>query len=196
MKKLGEIVTIRTGYPFRGAIDRVDDGNCPLVQMGDVRADAGVVPDVQTRVRLPDGAGKHELHYGDVLFIARGNRNEAATFCGAEDNTIATPHLFVLTPKESVSFGEYLTWYLNLPETQTKIRAMRMGSALPFVPMAALSQLDVPVPPVKVQESIIALQGLVLAEQVLLEEIGERRKTLVDAAALDAIKRSMTSQQS
>lgn len=190
MKKLGQICEIRTGYPFRGRIERVEDGNCPLVQMGDVRADAGVVPNVQTRVRLPDGAGKHELHYGDVLFIARGTRNESAAFCGSGDNTIATPHLFVLTPRESVSFGEYLAWYLNLPETQTRIRAMRMGSSVPFVPMAAFSRLEVPLPPVEVQNSIVALQELVLAEQCLLEEIGERRRDLVNGMMLEAVRRA------
>lgn len=192
MKKLGQIAKIRTGYPFRGSIDRVESGNCRLVQMGDVRADAGVVPDVQTRVLLPSGVGKHELHFGDVLFIARGNRNEAATFAGVEDNTVATPHLFVITPRESVEFGDYLTWFLNLPETQAKIHAMRMGSSVLFVPMAAFSQLEVPVPPVEVQNSIVALQELVLAEQYLLEEIGERRRELVNGMMREAVRRSAT----
>ena len=193
-ENLGTLAQIRTGYPFRGRIERVEDGNCPLVQMGDVQANVGVVADVQARVSLPDGAGKHELHYGDVLFVARGTRNVAATFAGTADNTIATPHLFVLTPRDSVEFGDYLTWYLNLPDTQAEIRAMRTGSAVQFIPMSRLAQLKIPVPSVAVQQSIVRLQEGILHEQCLLEQIGELRRVLIEGKMLEAVRRGQTNE--
>ncbi len=192
-ERLERLVEIRTGYPFRGRIHRAEDGNCPLVQMADVRADAGVVPDVQTRVALSGGPGKHELHYGDVLFISRGTRNDAATFAGVEDNTIATPHLFVLRPRGSVEFGDYLAWYLNLPDTQAQIRAMRMGSSVPFVPMSAFSKLEVPVPSVAVQQSIVRLQEGILLEQCLLEQISDLRRVLIEGLMVEAVRQNSQS---
>lgn len=105
-ERLGRMAEIRTGYPFRGRIDRVEEGNCRLVQMGDVRARAGDVADVSARVNLPEGPGKHVLHYGDVLFVGRGMRNEAATFVAEGDNVIAAPHLFVLRTQGRVAFPE------------------------------------------------------------------------------------------
>ena len=189
MKKLGEIAEIRTGYPFRGRIERVEEGNCLMVQMGDVRASAGEVADVQTRVVVPDGPGKHLLHYGDVLFTGRGVRNEAATFVGDGGNVVAAPHLFVLRPKGDLAFPDYLTWFLNLPETQEKIHTIRSGSAVPFVPMAMLAELEVPLPSMEMQNRIAGIQRLSLQEQNLLRQIRERRRVLIDALLMEAVRR-------
>jgi hypothetical protein len=195
MKKLGQICEIRTGYPFRGRIERVEAGNCRLVQMGDVRASAGDVADVQTRVALPEGPGKHVLHYGDVLFIGRGVRNEAATFVGDVSNVVAAPHLFVLRPKSDLAFPDYLAWFLNLPETQEKIHTLRSGSAVPFVPMSAFAALEVPLPSIEMQNHIAGIQKLSLQEQTLLGQIRERRRVLIDGLMLEAVRRGQTNQQ-
>lgn len=189
MKKLGEIAEIRTGYPFRGRIERAEDGNCLMVQMGDVQANAGEVADVQTRVALPQGPGKHVLHYGDVLFTGRGMRNEAATFVGATGDVIAAPHLFVLRTNGGVAFPDYLTWFLNLPETQEQIRAMRRGSAVPFVPMTTFAKLEVPLPSIEMQNHIAGIQRLSLQEQNLLGQIRERRRVLIEGLSMEAVRR-------
>lgn len=189
MKKLGEIAEIRTGYPFRGRIERADGGNCRLVQMGDVRASTGDVADVQARVVLPQGPGKHVLHYGDVLFTGRGMRNEAATFAGESGDVIAAPHLFVLRTQGRVAFPDYLTWFLNLPETQEQIRAMRRGSAVPFVPMTTFAKLEVPLPSIEMQNHIAGIQRLSLQEQNLLGQIRERRRVLIEGLSMEAVRR-------
>lgn len=189
-ERLGKLAAIRTGYPFRGRIDRVEHGNCRLVQMGDVRASAGDVTDVPARVNLPEGPGKHVLHYGDVLFVGRGMRNEAATFVAEGDNVIAAPHLFVLRTEGREAFPDYLTWWLNLPETQEKIRAMRRGSAVPFVPISNLAALEVPLPSIEMQNQIAGIQRLSLQEQSLLERIRERRRTLIDGLLLEVVRQT------
>ena len=96
MRKLGEIAEIRTGYPFRGKIERAERGGCRLVQMGDVRAELGEVGNRLGHVEAPANWEKHVLNYADVLFVGRGTRNEAATFVGRTGDVIAAPHLFVL----------------------------------------------------------------------------------------------------
>lgn len=188
MKQLGQLAQIRTGYPFRGRIDRFEHGNCLLVQMGDVRASTGEVSDVQTRV-IADDPAKHLLHYGDVMFTGRGMRNEAATFVGRGDNVIAAPHLFVMRTSVEVTLPDYLTWFLNLPETQEKIRTMRSGSALPFVPMSALARLEVPLPSMEIQKRIAGIQRLSLQEENLLGQIKERRRALIEGQLLSAVRR-------
>ena len=194
MKSLGELAEIRTGYPFRGRIDREEDGNCLLVQMGDVRAGVAEVTDVQARVSLPEGPGKHSLKFGDVLFIGRGTRNDAVTFACMAGNVIAAPHLFVLHPNVGFVVSGYLTWFLNLPETQEQIRAMRRGSAVPFVPMNAFARLAVPLPALEFQEKIAEIQRLSLEEQKLLSQIRDRRRALVDGSLLEIVGRMTTDQ--
>jgi hypothetical protein len=190
MKKLGQIATIRTGYPFRGSVDRVEVGNCRIVQMGDVRASAGVVADLQAFVKLPEGPGKHVLLPGDVLFVGRGVRNEAATFTGDGGNVVAAPHLFVLRPNTALVLPDYLTWFLNLTATQGKIHALRSGSAVPFVPLTMFAELELPVPPMARQRAVCELYRLGLREQKLLRQIGEQRQLLLDGLMMSAVGRT------
>jgi len=190
MKKLGQIATIRTGYPFRGSIDRVEIGNCRLVQMGDVRASAPVVADVQAYVELPEVSDKYILQSGDVLFVGRGVRNEAAMFTGDGGNVVAAPHLFVLRPNTALVLPDYLTWFLNLTATQEKIHSLRSGSAVPFVPLTMFAELEVPLPHLRRQGVVGELYRLRLREQELLRQIGEQRQRLLDATLLSAVERS------
>jgi hypothetical protein len=189
MMRLGELAEIRTGYPFRGRIERVEQGNCRMVQMGDVQGSTAEVSEVQAQVVLPDGAGKHLLRSGDVLFVARGVRNEAATYVADCGNMVAAPHLFVLRAAGRAVFPDYLTWFLNLPETRAKIQAMRSGSALPFVPMGVFARLEVPVPSIEMQKRIAEMWRLGRREQSLVEQLRERRRELVDGMMLEAARR-------
>ena len=141
--RLGELVEMRTGYPFRKRIPFVEKDGCRLVQMGDVSATKGLIWDSGlARVEAPGDWQKHVLHCGDLLFVARGVRNETATFGGEAADVIAAPHLFVMRCNGRSVSAEYLGWYLNLPETRELIKKVRGGSAVPFVPMAALAGLD------------------------------------------------------
>jgi hypothetical protein len=85
--------------------------------------------------------------------------------------------------------AEYLGWYLNLPETRELIKKVRGGSAVPFIPMAALAGLEVPVPSMEVQNTIVCIDRLKLREQELLEEIRARRRELVDGSMRQAVLR-------
>lgn len=194
MKQLGELAEIRTGYPFRGRIARVESGGCRLVQMGDVRATTSEVNIELAHVVAPPNWQKHVLQPGNVLFVGRGMRNDAATFVGETGNVIAAPHLFVLRARnEWIAFPDYLTWFLNLPETQERIRSIRSGSALPFVPMEAFARLEVPVPSIEIQKRVVGIKRLCQHEQHLLAQIRERRRTLMDGLMLEAVRRELSS---
>jgi hypothetical protein len=190
MKRLAELVEIRTGYPFRGRIERVESGGCRLVQMGDVQADTAEVGNDLAHVEAPPNWQKHILHCRDVLFVGRGLRNDAATFVGKAGDVIAAPHLFVLRARRGyLACPDYLTWFLNLPETQERIRSFRAGSAVPFVPMEAFVRLEVPLPRIAMQNHVADIQRLCLQEQHLLERIRERRRFLIDGLMREAVRR-------
>jgi len=189
MKRLGELAEIRAGYPFRGRIERVESGSCRLVQMGDVRADTAEVGNDLPHVAAPPNWQKHVLHDADVLFVGRGLRNDAAMFVGKAGDVIAAPHLFVLRAKGSFAWPDYLTWFLNLPETQERIRSVRSGSSVPFVPMEAFARLEVPLPSMEMQKHIAGIQRLCLQEQRLLDQIRVRRRVLIDGLMRQAVRR-------
>lgn len=184
VKKLKEIATVRTGYPFRERIERVAKPGSlmlPLVQMGDVDSSVAEVSRNLQFVQAEKNWENHVLQPEDVLFISRGKRNEAATFTGGLENVIPAPHLFIIRPQEGDIHGPYLTWFLNLPRTQEIISSHRRGSTIPFVPMDAMETLDVPLPSLTRQKKIAALHALSLMEQALLKKLRNCRQLEMNA---------------
>jgi hypothetical protein len=192
-KTLRELASIRTGYPFRGRAERVGDGGCVLVQVGNINGEAGEMAGEPTRITAPANWREHVLHHGDVLVIARGPRNDAATFTWESGQAVAASHIIILRTEGRIAFPEYLTWFLNLSATQAKIRAMRSESSVPFVAVEAMGRLQVPVPSIEVQNTIARVQKLSAKEQRLMEEIRRRRCVLVDGLVMGAVRRDVKS---
>jgi hypothetical protein len=191
MPKLGNIAAIRTGYPFRGKIERVegDERACGLVQMGDVSGGTGEVRGKLARVKPPSNWEKHRVVLGDVVFVARGERNAAAVLVREADEVIAAPYLYVLHLKEGAALPGYVAWFLNLRETQEKMRKVRAGSSVPFVPIGGLAGLEIPLPGIEVQRKIAEVHRLSMQEQGVWEALKERRRELVEGRLREAVRR-------
>jgi hypothetical protein len=187
-KPLRELVEIRTGYPFRGGVVRVSEGGCLLVQAGNIDGEAGDLT-ANRRDRDTTEFPEHVLHCEDVLLIARGRGTMPPRSPGQRREAVAASHLMILRTEGQIAFPVYLTWFLNLPATQAKIRAMRSESSVPFVAVAALGQLRVPMPSIKVQKDIAGVQKLSAREQRLVKEIRTRRRVLVDGLLMAAVRR-------
>lgn len=180
IKPLRELAEIRTGYPFRGGVPEEPEGECLLVQAGNIDAETGEVAGQLKRISKPPGMLDHVLRSGDVVMVGRGVRNPAATFARSEIQSAAAAHLIVLRPQGNIGGSEFLTWFLNLPLTQARIRSLQSGSSVPFVPLDALASIQVPLPPLEVQRKIAEIQRLRAQEERLVAEIQSRRRALVD----------------
>ena len=131
MKLLKDLADMRTGYPFRERPERVATGGVQMVQMRDIDGATGWVRENLEHVEIPPNWEAHRLHVSDVLLAARGERNHAAQFVGDHD-TVAASHLTVVRLKATeVVIPPYLAWYLNLPQSQERLRALRAGSNIP-----------------------------------------------------------------
>ena len=186
-KALRELAEIRTGYPFREGVERVPKGGCVLIQAGNIDGVAGDMAGLPTRITAPANFREHALRFGDVLMVARGPRNDAATFTWSGGEAVAASHIIILRTEGRITIPDYLTWFLNLPRTQAKIRAMRSESSVPFVAVEALGRLKIEVPSIEVQKKIAEVQKLSAREQRLLEEIRTRRRVLVDGLLMGAV---------
>ena len=180
MKILKDIAEIRTGYPFRERPDRVNTDGVKMVQMRDIDGVTGWVGENLEQVENPPNWESHRLHGGDVLLTARGERNNAAQFTGNDNSTVAAANLLVLRVKpESQVIPTYLAWYLNLPQTQARLRTSRAGSNIPFIPIEELERLPVRVPSIELQNHLVNLSQLNVEEQRLMTQIQEKRRELM-----------------
>ena len=188
MPLLKDIVEIKTGYPFRGAIKRVTDGGCRLVQMSDLDGTTSLVRPNLTHIAQPADIQSHALRPNDVLLASRGQRNQAAVFAGPGGDVIPAAHLFVLRSKGGHVIPHFLAWFLNLQQTQNRLHELRRGTSIPFIPLTALELLDVPLPTIQMQKYLSELHSLSIREQELMQQIQTCRRQLIDGVMLTAMQ--------
>lgn len=189
---LGEIIGIRSGYPFRGRIKPAPNGAYRIIQIRDIGADAALDLSALVRVNSIDAGPNHLVQQGELLFIARGARRQAVALSEHPGAAIATGQFFVLTLLADFRgrvLPEYLAWYINQRPAQRYLEENVTGSNLPMIGKEALAGLPVTVPSIGTQHRVVEIDRLNRRAQKLAEEITRKRRLLAEAWALKAIER-------
>jgi len=190
--ELKKLATIQSGYINRGKIEPRDDGTCLLLQAKDV--DAGQ-PSYRTDalVRfMPSLSGKDWfLKHGEILFMARGARNFSVLMGELPENVLAAACFFIVRVSSPEILPKYLCWYLNqLPVEEYLSRFSGRGVHMPVVRRAVLESIDIPLPPLAIQEKVSETDKLLQIEQGLYKKLAEKRKYLITEICLRAIRQS------
>jgi len=194
---LRSLATIHPGYPFRGKLPVDKDGNAFVVQFRHLSVGASLNDKegkTLDRVTLPGRRRPDYLWPGDILFMARGTRNDAAVVSALPANTVCTPNFFHLRlkPEAFRLMPEFLAWQLNQTDAQRYFAMCSQGSAAPNVTKTQLGDLPVVVPPIEKQKLMIKLADAARREQVLLEQLIENRQRMTDAVAQQILRPDTT----
>lgn len=194
---LCRLATIFPGYPFRGKLPVDKDGNAFVVQFRHLAVGESLDDkDGKTldRVTLPGRRRPDYLWPGDILFMARGTRNDAAVIKALPHNTVCTPNFFHLRlkPEAFNLMPEFLAWQLNHVDAQRYFAMCSQGSAAPSVTKTQLGDLPVVVPPIEQQKLMMKVVGAAQREQALLEQLIENRQRMTDAVARHILRPDTT----
>ena len=183
MIKLTQIAEIISGHPFRTKIVSVSDGNTRVVQMKDLEAN-GVD---WAKVVLTQAERVKESRYitrGDILLVARGNRNTATLVNDTPSPAVCSPHFFLIrTHPNSDIQPEFLSWYLNQRPAQRYFERSAQGSDVRSVRREVLAAMEIPTPPLKEQACIAALTGTLYQHQSKLQALIENDQRIMDGIA-------------
>jgi restriction endonuclease S subunit len=184
-KKLEEIASINTGYPFRTKIERDSEGTVGVIQMKDIdgynRLDLSDVYKVKLEEDL---SAKHLLQQHDVLFRSRGVTNTTALVTEKIQPYVAASPLIIIRVKSSHVNPAYLVWYLNHPLGQKQINRVAEGTSQLMVSKSALAEIVIDLPPLATQKVIAEIAALSQREQQLMEELAQKRKLYMDAVLM------------
>ena len=183
--RLAELVTVRTGYPFRGPLSEVPSGGALVTQMKDVDPGSGLSWSSVVRAELPGRKEPDWLQAGDILFVPRGQRFFAVSIEAPPAPAVCGPHLMLirLRPGAPVS-ARFIAWQINQPPVQKQLRAAAEGSSQLSVRISEIEGLLVAVPPIDQQDRIVALADAAARErQALTQLILNREQTLASIAA-------------
>jgi restriction endonuclease S subunit len=131
---------------------------------------------------------KHLLKDGDVLFAAKGTKNFAAVYENQNPASVASTSFFVLRPTDNKILPEYLAWFLNHPATQKLIKDNARGTAIPSIRKTVLEDLEISIPSIEKQRTVIQLSALVRKENELRMNILQKRKQLIELQIINTIK--------
>jgi restriction endonuclease S subunit len=125
---------------------------------------------------------KHLLQPGEILVAAKGPKNFAALYEEKNGPSIASTTFLIISilPEyRSKLLPEFLTWYINQNTTQEWVKAQAKGTAISSVSKSALSEMEVPVPPIEMQEAILRITVLRDEELRIQTEIESLREQLI-----------------
>ena len=184
MKKLKEVADIRAGYPFRGKIKEIEDGEARVIQMRDADPEDGVRWSGLIATDLPGKKQPDWLKPGDLLFVARGYRHFALHLDEIPSPTVLSPHFFRLTVHEDAEvLPGFLAWQMNQEPAQHYFRKSAEGTQVLNIRRQVLEDLPIVVPSRQKQGIISRLNTTWRREQLVLKALADNRKRLLSALA-------------
>ncbi len=190
--RLSKIAKIQSGYISRGKIEPREDGTHFLLQARDVDAER-LTYQAGSLVRFSPDLSRKDwvLKTDDVLFMARGTRNYSVLINNIPEQALAAACFFIVRVSSDRVLPYYLCWYLNQALVDHYLsRHSGRGVHMPVVRRSVLESIDVPIPPLEVQSKIAKLGVLLQKELKLIDKLGEKRRELITAACMQAIRNS------
>jgi len=185
--RLIDLADLRIGYQSRGRIESDPASLYRIIQLRDVKEAVDwdtVIPFKPDR--KPD---RHLVGDGDVLVSARGDGHFGAALSGVPANTVASSNFYILRINRKDVLPEYVGWYLNQPAAQEYLRSRSQGTYISLITKADIGELEVPIPPLAVQQQVVRVATLRRAEQDLLRQLESKRDALIQTACQFAIHR-------
>ncbi len=131
---------------------------------------------------------KHLLKDGDVLFAAKGTKNFAAVFENHNEPSVASTSFFVIRPTDKKLLPQYLAWVLNSHSTQALLKGKAIGTAIPSISKNVLENLEIAMPSIEIQKTILQIAKLRNKEKSLKQEIETLREKQIQQQIINAIK--------
>ncbi|MEI6697126.1 MAG: restriction endonuclease subunit S [Bacteroidota bacterium] len=119
-------------------------------------------------------SAKHLLQDGDVLFAAKGNKNFAAIYESKNPAAVASTSFFVIRLLEEYHdkiIPEYLVWFINQADVQKELKGKAIGSSISSISKQVLEALEISIPVMQTQQSILKIAQLRNKEKKLKMKI-------------------------
>ena len=184
---LREIASIQTGV-FAKPIAK---GDVVYLQSKHFDEDGLLKHSLHPDLKAEEISAKHMLRTGDVLFAAKGTKNFAVCFENDNQPAVASTSFFVIRIQENLDatiLPGFLVWFLNHPATQKILKAKAIGTSIVSISKTVLEELEVSIPPVKTQKTILQIANLHNKEKKLKRQIETLREQQIQQQIINSIK--------
>jgi len=184
---LKDITTIQTGIFAK----TVADGEIIYLQARHFEEDGQLRHTLQPDLKPEFISNKHLLKDGDILFAAKGIKNFAALYKNENGAAVASTSFFVIRLQKEFQnkmLTEFLAWLINHPQSQKYLKNKAIGTSMVSISKSVLEELEVFIPTVKTQMTILQINDLRNKEKKLHLQIAMLREQLVQQQIINSIK--------
>jgi hypothetical protein len=192
-KELSEIADIVSGYTFRGSVENDPKGGIIVLQAKNIGANQDVV-DISDFAKVSNASIRtpNFLEYNDILLVSRGSglsSFKSAIFTTDQNNVMPSSSVHVIRIKDITILPKYVSFYLNSEIGQKALfQIVTGGSYLQSVLVKNLMDFKIPIPPIHVQKTIIALHENMQTQDKILKRKNELKKNIINATFTNLIK--------
>lgn len=138
-----------------------------LSSVGKYEIDGGQFNELKTITTI---SANHLSQIGDVV-IRLSYPNYSAPVTSKSEGVIVPSQLAVIRLKSTLVSPKYLSAYLNSDMAMREMAKLAEGTSIRSLSLAQLAEFDIPIPPSKRQEQIVALHELMRKQSRLMEEL-------------------------
>lgn len=184
-----ELATVQMGYSFRSRLESVANGDVAVIQMKDLLDDNTVDCDALIKVDMETVKDHHLALKGDLVFRSRGQVINAAILLDDPGRAVVAAPLFRIRVKNPQTIlPEYLNWYIHQRDAQAYLASRTKGTVQKMIGKRAVEDMEVLLPGLDKQKTIVELVSLSAREQVLLHTLAEKRAGYVSTILMGFAK--------
>ena len=176
------------GYSFRTRLPSIGTGTIGVIQMKDLTVHNRVDCSGLMRIKMEKFKEQHLVNRGDIIFRSRGQVTTSAILLDDPGKAVvAAPLIRIRVTGDSV-FPEYLNWFINQIPAQAFLTSYAAGTTQKMISKQALENLEVLIPSLTRQKTIIELAMLAEEEQSLINKIADKRRQYIALTLLEHAK--------
>ncbi|NCC51216.1 MAG: restriction endonuclease subunit S [Spartobacteria bacterium] len=183
--KIKKLATVQMGYSFRTRLEVSDDGGVAVIQMKDLLDTNTVCCDELVRINMDAVKEHHLAQRGDLVFRSRGLVTTAAVLLENPGKAVvAAPLLRIRVTKPDKILPEYLNWYISQRDAQIFLTSRAKGTVQKMISKQAIEELEVALPSLEKQTTIVELAALSAREQTLLHRLADKQEQYISTVLM------------
>ncbi len=183
--KLKRIASVQTGYSFRSRLEASKYGGVAVIQMKDLLNDNRVSCEHLARIELDAVKEHHLAQKGDLVFRSRGHVTTAAVILEDPGKAVVSaPLLRIRITRPDIVMHEYLNWFISQRDAQIFLASRAKGTIQKMISKQAIEELEVALPSMEKQKSIVDLVTLAAREQILLDRLAKKKEQYIGAVLM------------
>jgi len=187
-KKMADFTDIKQGHLFRKGIRNLPHGEIYLIQPSDIDQNGIIDPSNLHRVKKTEIKETALIDQNDIVVKSKSSPPVFFKVKDSEGPFAVTDQFLIININKKYIISDFLLWYLRSRNSIIYFQARMDGTSVPFLKKETLKNMEIPIPSINNQERIVMMNKLIDEEKMLVEEITDHKKKMIEQLSMNIIQ--------